>query len=117
YNNGYAFPDNRLGNPYALPISFSLALIMTSLIAWLFEALRRTAEQRLHASEQKLRLLVEQTPLAVMAFDTEGVITEWNRGAEHIFGYPRDEVLGKRAGALLLPEPGLHRDEVVENWH
>ncbi|HXF64089.1 MAG TPA: response regulator [Caldilineaceae bacterium] len=113
---GFAYPDNRLGNPYALEISFSLALIMTGLVAWLFEALRQTAEQRLHASEQKLRLLVEQTPLAVITFDTQGVVTEWNRGAERIFGYRRDEVLGRRANALLLPEPGPRRDEVLDNW-
>ena len=82
------------GNPYAFPLSFSLTLCMTGVVAWLFEFAHHTAEHRLFRSEQKLRLYVQQTPLAVVTSSLDGIVTEWNPGAERIFGYRREEALG-----------------------
>lgn len=49
------------------------------------------------------RLAVDQAPDAVIATDIQGLITIWNRAAEEIFGYGRDEVLG-RSLDLIIPE-------------
>lgn len=100
---GLALPQNTFSNPYALSISLSLALVMTGLIAWLFEMTHRAAEQRLYTSEQKLRLHVEQTPLAVVTCSLEGMVTEWNPAAERMFGYQREEAVGKYIGELIQP--------------
>lgn len=91
-----------LGNPQGLAISVSLALFMTGIVAWLFEMTQRFAEQRLFTSEQKLRLHVEQTPLAVITCSLEGLVTEWNPAAERMFGYSRQEAVGKFIGELIL---------------
>ena len=92
--NGITLASRSLSNPYALALSFSIALFMTGVVAWLFEFAHRTAEQRLFASEQKLRLHIQQTPLAVVTSSLEGVVTEWNPGAERMFGYMREEAVG-----------------------
>lgn len=40
---------------------------------------------------------------AIIGTTLEGIITEWNRGAEMIFGYPQDEIIGEPISILLLP--------------
>jgi PAS domain S-box-containing protein len=55
------------------------------------------------AGEELYRLLVDQTPDAVIATDLEGAITVWNRAAAEMFGYGRDEVLG-RSLDIIIPE-------------
>ncbi len=52
------------------------------------------AQSRLQASQQKLQLLVQQTPLAVIEWDTNYQVTDWNPAAERIFGYSKQEALG-----------------------
>ncbi|MCK5512759.1 MAG: PAS domain S-box protein, partial [Thermodesulfovibrionia bacterium] len=42
-----------------------------------------------------LESLIENSADAIIISDTEGVITLWNKGAEKIYGYTEDEVLGK----------------------
>jgi PAS domain S-box-containing protein len=103
--NGVSLSSRMLGNPYAFAISFSLAIFMTGVVAWLFEFAHRAAEIRLFASEQKLRLHIQQTPLAVVTTSLEGVVTEWNPGAERMFGYAREEAMGMPLEQLIaLPE-------------
>ncbi|WP_157271655.1 hybrid sensor histidine kinase/response regulator [Azohydromonas aeria] len=41
---------------------------------------------------------------AVIVLDTEGRIRNWNRGAQDVFGFQRDQVLGHRADLLFTPE-------------
>ncbi|WP_392533751.1 AAA family ATPase [Nostoc sp. C117] len=53
-----------------------------------------TAQSVLQSSQQRLRLLVEQTPLAVIEWDTNYQVTDWNPAAERIFGYSKQEALG-----------------------
>jgi PAS domain S-box-containing protein len=90
-----------LDNPYSLAFSFSLAIFMTGVVAWLFEFAHRTAELRLFASEQKLRLHIQQTPLAVITSSLDGIVTEWNPGAERMFGYPREGAVGMPLERLI----------------
>lgn len=51
--------------------------------------------QELLLSRQWMALHVQQTPLAVIEFDLDGLMREWNPAAENIFGYSRDEALGQ----------------------
>jgi PAS domain S-box-containing protein len=48
--------------------------------------------------------LVAQLADAVIFADRAGVIQVWNAGAEAVFGYSADEILGRRLD-LLIPEP------------
>ncbi|MEM9924988.1 MAG: PAS domain S-box protein [Cyanobacteria bacterium P01_D01_bin.50] len=55
---------------------------------------RHSAQSELLASRQRLALLIEQTPLAAIEWDTNFQIKEWNRCAEKIFGYRKEEAYG-----------------------
>ncbi len=105
----HPFAGAEIDNPYALALSATLALFMTGVLVWLFEFTHQMAEQRLYTSEQRLRLYLEQTPLAVLTMTDAGVITEWNPGAVTKFGYTREEAVGRSVDDLIL-WPADHAD-------
>ncbi|MCU1281290.1 MAG: histidine kinase [bacterium] len=47
--------------------------------------------------------LVEESPDALIALTTDGRVSFWSRGAETIFGYGRDEALGRNIDDLIVP--------------
>jgi PAS domain-containing protein len=58
-------------------------------------------------AEEKLRLVAEFAPSAMVVIDQEGRITLINASAEKLFGYHRSELLGQPggvAGAGTLPQ-------------
>ncbi len=55
---------------------------------------RHSVQSELLASRQRLELLIEQTPLAVIEWDTNFQVKEWNKAAETIFGYTKPEAIG-----------------------
>ncbi|MEO0935155.1 MAG: PAS domain S-box protein, partial [Cyanobacteria bacterium J06641_2] len=54
---------------------------------------RQSVQSELLASRQRLELLIEQTPLAVIEWDTNFQVKEWNQAAKSIFGYTKDEAI------------------------
>ncbi len=57
----------------------------------------KRAEQELHDSNQKLRTLIQVSPLAIVALDAGDMVLMWNPAAEQIFGWTSAEVLGRPA--------------------
>jgi len=71
-------------------------------------------EQR-HA-ESKLTALLNATPDAVVLIDGNGIIQSFNPGAEHIFGYSADEIVGQNI-ALLMPIPfRANHDDYINRY-
>ena len=62
---------------------------------------RTLAEENLLRVQQRLELQLQQLPIAVIIWDNEGRVTEWNPAAERMFGYRRDEVVGRLAAQLI----------------
>ena len=67
----------------------------------------------LAVTDERLRAVVESSPLAIVLLDAQGLTRVWNAGAERIFGWSRAEVLGapppcvtddQREAALALME-------------
>ena len=55
-----------------------------------------------------LAALIESADDAIISKTLEGIITSWNKGAERIFGYTAEEVIGKSV-TILIPKD--HEDE------
>jgi len=58
---------------------------------------------------QRIASIVESSDDAIVSKDLNGVIIDWNKGAERIFGYTSEEVVGKPI-TILIP-PDRHEEE------
>jgi len=65
---------------------------------------RHRMQSALKHSEQRLSLHVDETPLAYIEWNTLLEVQTWNRSAEKIFGYSKEEALGRSALGLIVSE-------------
>ena len=76
---------------------------------------RKHSEEALRQSEVKYRSLaaiVESSDDAIVGKSLDGVITSWNPGAQRLYGYAAEEMVGKPA-SLLVPALGAAEEEAA----
>ncbi len=71
-------------------------------------ALAREAEASLRESEVHTRRIVEMALDGFIGMDAAGVITDWNVQTEQMFGWPRQEAIGRLLSATIIP--AQHRE-------
>ncbi|HJU55130.1 MAG TPA: PAS domain S-box protein, partial [Pyrinomonadaceae bacterium] len=59
-----------------------------------------------------LSAIIESADDAIISKTLEGIITSWNKGAEHIFGYTAKEVIGKPV-TILIPDDHLDEEPAI----
>ncbi|MGA9981075.1 MAG: PAS domain S-box protein [Candidatus Sulfotelmatobacter sp.] len=121
----------RRRNGSEFPLEISLSPISTDKGTLVLSAIRdisdrkRIAEELLRANEElhrrtteqlgeyrsKLASIIDSSEDAILSKDLNGIITSWNKGAEHIYGYKREEVVGKHISLLT---PSDRPDEISE---
>ena len=75
---------------------------------------RKQVEEALKESEYRLSSHLQNTPVAVIEWNLDFEVVEWNAAAERIFGYTREEALGRHAAGLIVPESA--REHVNGVW-
>lgn len=84
-----------------------------------------TEQKKAEEQEHLLSSIVQASDDAIIAKDPDGVILSWNRGAERIYGYAAEEVVGRGVSMLVPPEnrddlPGIlatiRRGERIEHF-
>jgi PAS domain S-box-containing protein len=54
-------------------------------------------------ANERARILIDQSPDAIILADLNGIIVEWNAAAESVFGHPASEAVGQSLD-LIVPE-------------
>ena len=75
------------------------------------EALAASKDRQLLEYQNRLALIVDSSQDAIIGKDLNGVITHWNKGAEHMYGYTSEEMIGKSISVLAPP---ARRDEIPD---
>jgi PAS domain S-box-containing protein len=79
-----------------------------------------TERKELEKKNQRLATLVESSDDAFVGIDLNDTITAWNKGAEQLYGYTQEEMIGSSI-SLLIPseftgEVGGMREQVMQGW-
>lgn len=112
--NGYAFSQICQEHSHILPLeNFARATLEPNerlreiaLLKQKANSLEIELEARKQAevAAKRLAAIVESSDDAIIFKDVNGIIKTWNKGAERIFGYTAEEVIGKPVLILIPPE-------------
>ena len=72
--------------------------------------------ERKRSEEAALRLaaIIQSSDDAIVGTDLDGIITSWNGGAERIFGYLAEEIVGKPITILIPPDCQKEEEAIIE---
>ena len=73
------------------------------------EELDRRKSRELRDSQNRLALIVDSSQDAIIGKTLDGIVTHWNKGAEHIYGYTAAEMIGRPISVLA---PKERQDEI-----
>lgn len=68
---------------------------------------------RLYEHVRELANITTNAPLAILGTDNNSIITSWNKGAETIFGYKSEEIIGKSCQLLIPEDLQIQRNELL----
>jgi len=68
------------------------------------EELDRSKTRELRDSQNRLALIVDSSQDAIIGKNLDGIIAQWNKGAEQIYGYTAAEIIGRNVSVLCPPD-------------
>jgi PAS domain S-box-containing protein len=80
-------------------LALALLVLYLALLPIMHRLTRRL--ERAFAERQQLAAIVETSNDAIIGRDGDGLVTSWNAGAEHMYGWSAEEAAGRNLGFLL----------------
>ena len=71
----------------------------------------RSMNRELIESEARLNMVVDANMDAVVRLDDSGTVIGWGGGSEAVFGFSKEEALGRKLSELVIPERCRHDHE------
>jgi PAS domain S-box-containing protein len=110
-----------------IPVELSIAVTRRPGRPPFFTASVRDVSERLRSERATAHLaaIVTSTDDAIISKDLKGIVTSWNQGAERLFGYRADEMIGESVTKLIPPDrqgeerrilDKISRGEIVETY-
>ncbi len=81
-----------------------VSLVLMVWAAWTVYNYREYYEDELEATKLRYSDIIEHSAEAIISLDNNGVIGSWNRGAEKMLGWNRDEMIGSPIEKIVPPE-------------
>lgn len=117
FSLGYVYGAPLMYGSSSIPMALNTALcfFLSGLGAGTMASLGDLHERRKTAETLvKLASIVESSDDAIFSKSLDGIITSWNKGAERIYGYKAEEVVGKSISILIPPEQGDELRQIHE---
>ncbi|HEU6449570.1 MAG TPA: PAS domain S-box protein [Verrucomicrobiae bacterium] len=76
-----------------------------------------TDRKRAESAAQHLAAIVESSDDAIVGKDLNATIKSWNAGAERVFGYKPEEIIGKSILTIIPPERQVEEAEILSRIH
>src|SRR5258705_5785091 len=73
-----------------------------------------TELKRREEAALRLAAIIESSDDAIVGKDLDGIITSWNGGAERIFGYLAEEIIGKPITILIPPDRQKEEEAIIQ---
>ncbi len=113
YSENYYAPLDRWYENHFFPSELGMTNLFRDITK------RKKTEQALHASDEKFRMLIENSNDAIIQLSETGIITYASPAAEKISGYADIEIVGKRINEFFHPEGSdfatLYFNQVIQN--
>jgi PAS domain S-box-containing protein len=81
------------------------------------EELNRRKSRELHDHQNRMARIVDSSQDAIIGKNLDGIVTHWNKGAEHIYGYTAQEMIGKSISVLAPEERGDEIAAILQKIH
>ena len=96
------------------PVEISLSPLETEEGPLVSSTIRDITERkRVERSREQLASIVDYSDDAIIGKSLEGIIVNWNKGAERLYGYSAEEVMGKPISILLPPDRPDELHEII----
>jgi PAS domain S-box-containing protein len=104
--------DLHLPDPFVFfVVGFLISILSTVLVAVIRVSMVRQREVMAHQS--RITALVESSADGIISKSLDGAIVSWNKSAESIFGYTKEEVFGHKVSDLLVPSSLQDEDKAI----
>jgi len=77
---------------------------------------KKTPEEALRESEALIRAILDTTVDGIITIDVSGIIQDFNRAAERLFGYSAEEAIGKNVKILMPPSYADRHDGFLATY-
>ncbi len=106
-------PQKNFFTPEHLQTFVTIANLSASRIkSALIRQKREEAELALKDSETRLRSVINSSLDAIITIDEDGLVQEWNDQAQLIFGFSKEECIGRSLSELIIPEKYREAHEI-----
>ncbi|MDZ7716468.1 MAG: ATP-binding protein [Balneolaceae bacterium] len=90
-------------------ITVSLFLVIWA--AWTVYRYRELYQEKLDVTEKQYKNIIEHSADAIITLNNDDEISSWNKGAENIFGWDREEIIGSPV-RKIIPDDLIEKKEL-----